>query len=88
MTFNYGVVFFEEFVDDIVDLYSFIGRNHCVVCSLLSACQDTNSPLIFTSFCPLSYIEFTLKRDNEESGAFVYTKIGQAKELSSPRSAR
>ena len=36
MIFDYGVVFFEEFVDDIVDLCSLIGGNHCVVCSLLS----------------------------------------------------
>ena len=34
MTFDYGVVFFQEFVDEIVDLYSFIGGNHCWVCSL------------------------------------------------------
>ena len=36
MTFDYGVVFFQEFVDEIVYLYSFIGGNHCIVCSLLS----------------------------------------------------
>lgn len=37
MTSDYGVVFFQEFVDEIVYLYSFIGENHCIVCSLLSA---------------------------------------------------
>ena len=37
MTFDYGVVFFQEFVDEIVYFYSFIGGNHCIVCSLLSA---------------------------------------------------
>ena len=37
MTFDYGVVFFQEFVGGIVGLYSFIGGNHCIVCSLLSA---------------------------------------------------
>ena len=36
MTFDYGVVFFQEFVDEIVDLYSFIGGNHCWVYSLFS----------------------------------------------------
>ena len=37
MTFDYGVVFFQEFVDKIVYSYSFIGGNHCIVYSLLSA---------------------------------------------------
>ena len=38
MTFDYGVVFFQEFVDEmIVYFYSFIGGNHCIVCYLLSA---------------------------------------------------
>ena len=37
MTFDYVVVFFQEFDDEIVDLYSFIGGNHFFVCSLLSA---------------------------------------------------
>jgi len=37
MTFDYGVVFFQEFVDKIVYFYSFIGGNHCIVYSLLSA---------------------------------------------------
>ena len=37
MTFDYSVVFFEEFVEEVVDLYSFISGNRCVVCSLLSA---------------------------------------------------
>ena len=37
MTFDYGVVFFQEFVDEIVYFYSFIGGNHCIVRSLLSA---------------------------------------------------
>ena len=36
MTFDHGVVFFEEFVDDIVDLYSFIGGTYRAVCSLFS----------------------------------------------------
>ena len=35
-TFDYGVVFFQEFVDEIVDLYSFIGGNHCWIYSLFS----------------------------------------------------
>ena len=38
MTFDYGAAFFEKFVGDIVALYSFIGGNHFVVYSLLSAC--------------------------------------------------
>ena len=37
MAFDYGVVFFQEFVDKIVYSDSFIGGNHCIVCSLLSA---------------------------------------------------
>lgn len=37
MAFKYDVVFFEEFVDEIVDLYSLIGENHCLVCSFFSA---------------------------------------------------
>ena len=37
MTFDYGVEFFQEFVDEIVYLYSFIGGNHCIVYILLSA---------------------------------------------------
>ena len=36
MTFDYSVVFFKEFVDEIVDLYSFIGGSHCMVLSLVS----------------------------------------------------
>ena len=36
LTFDYDVVFFEEFVDGIVYLYGFISRNYCVACSLLS----------------------------------------------------
>ena len=37
MTFDCGVVFFQEFVDEIVYFYSFIGGNHRIVYSLLSA---------------------------------------------------
>ena len=32
MTFDYGVVFFQEFVDKIVYFYSFIGGNRRMVC--------------------------------------------------------
>ena len=37
MTFDYGVVFFKEFADDIVDLYSFINGYYCAIYSLFSA---------------------------------------------------
>ena len=36
MTFDYGVVFFQEFVDEmIVYFYSFIGGDDCIVCFFL-----------------------------------------------------
>ena len=37
MTFDYGVVFSQEFVDEIVYFYSFIGGNHCIVLPMASA---------------------------------------------------